>query len=56
MTNFYENSDPLWEGEDENGQPKQRSKRNKHRRRQGSVQKRQYFEGLEVDYQEQKWQ
>ncbi|WP_190273168.1 hypothetical protein [Shewanella sediminis] len=56
MTNFYENSDPLWESEDENGQAKQRSKRNKHRRRQESVQKRQYFEGLEGEYQEQKWQ
>ena len=56
MTNFYENSDPLWESEDENSLAKQRSRRNKHRRKQGSVQKRQYFEGLDGDVQEQKWQ
>jgi len=56
MTNFYENGESHWESEDETSQGKQRNKRNKHRRRQESVQKRQYFEGLEGEHQELKWQ
>ncbi len=56
MTNFYENGESLRESEDENSLGKQRGKRNKHRRRQGSVQKREYFEGLEDEHREQKWQ
>ncbi|WP_185817567.1 hypothetical protein [Shewanella atlantica] len=53
MTNFYENGESHWESEDETSQGKQR---NKHRRRQESVQKRLYFEGLEGEHQELKWQ
>ncbi|WP_185826904.1 hypothetical protein [Shewanella canadensis] len=56
MTSFYEKSYSLRENEDENSQGKQRTKQNKHRRRQEAVQKRQYFEGLEGEHQEQKWQ